>query len=88
MFFGTHHKSASFVQSGKVSFALCGGELVSVRRRTTSLPSSHDFEVLQCIVGCIGPSGVYARSKAVAHRDWLCGQLHQTLAQAAQTALL
>lgn len=70
----------------KFILALCSCEFESVRM--TSLPSSHDFEVLQCIVGCIGSSGVYARGEAVAHCDWLCGQLHQTLAQAAQTTLL
>lgn len=51
-------------------------EFESVRRQMTSLPSGHDFEVLQCIVGGVGSSGVYARRKAVAHRDWLRGELH------------
>lgn len=62
----------------------------SVRRKATVslFPSCHDFEVLKCVVSCVGPSGVGVRSKAVAHRDWLSGQLDQTLTQAAEAALL
>lgn len=53
-----------------------------------SFPSCHDFKVLQCIVGRVGSSGVYVWSKAVAHGDWLCGQLNQTLTKTAETVLL
>lgn len=66
----------------------CDGETESELWRVISLPASHDFEVLQCIVGCVGSCGFYAWSEAMAHCDWLRGQLHQTLTQAAQTALL
>lgn len=62
--------------------------LQSVGRSWPSLSSCHDFEVLQCIMGCIGSSSIDARSEAMAYRDWLSGQLHKTLAQAAQTPLL
>ena len=54
----------------------------------TSLPSGHDLEVLKCIVGRAGARGVLAGGEAVANCDWLSGQLHQTLAQPTQTALL
>lgn len=59
-----------------------------IKISVVSFPSCHDFKVLQCIVGCVGSSGVYVWSKAVAHSDWLCGQLDQTLTQTAETALL
>lgn len=70
------------------SIPLCDSETESELWRVTSLPASHDFEVLQCIVGCVGSCGFYTWSEAMAHCDWLRGQLHQTLTQAAQTALL
>lgn len=54
----------------------------------SSLAARHDFEVLQCIVGGVGSGGFYAWGKAMAHCDWLRGQLDQALAQAAQASLL
>lgn len=71
--------------------AFCSGEFKSVREgglTRSSFPSCHDFEVLQCIVGRVGSGAVYVWGEAVTHGDWLRGELHETLTQAAETALL
>lgn len=84
MSFEFHQKSASFFQ--RFITTLWNDEYQL--RGIASLPSSHDFEVLQCIVGRAGSGGVCTRGTAVAHCDWLGGQFHETLTQTAQTALL
>lgn len=61
---------------------------VLISRGAESFPTCHDFEVLQCIVGRASTGSVLAGGEAVTHGDGLGRQLHQTLAQATQTALL
>lgn len=80
-----------FLCSERRSIPRCGGRRDGVgpfHFWISSLSARHDFEVLQRIVGRVGSGGFYARGEAVAHGDWLRGQLDQTLAQAAQASLL
>lgn len=66
-----------------VSSRLCKGNGAAL-----SFASCHDFQVLQCIVGRVGSGRIDVLREAMAHCDWLGGQLYQTLTQAAETALL
>lgn len=55
-------------------------------KSSDSLSSSHDFEVLKCVVCCTGSRRILTGGKSMTHSDGLSRQFHQTLVQATETA--